>query len=28
LENGFKILLLEYWYKLGIKYNLILKLLS
>jgi len=28
LENGFKILLLENWYKFGIKYNLILKLLS
>lgn len=27
-ENGFKILLLENWYKFGVKYNLILKLLS
>ena len=26
-ENGFKILFLENWYKFGIKYNLILKLL-
>lgn len=25
IENGFKILLIENWYKLGIKYNLILK---
>ena len=28
LQNGFKILLLENWYKFGVKYNLILKLLS
>lgn len=28
LENGLKILLVENWYKFGIKYNLILKLLS
>jgi hypothetical protein len=28
LENGLNILLLENWYKFGIKYNLILKLLS
>lgn len=25
IENGLKILLIENWYKLGIKYNLILK---
>lgn len=28
LENGLKILLIENWYKFGIKYNLILKLLD
>lgn len=28
IENGFKILLIENWYKFGIKYNLILKLLN
>ena len=28
LENGLNVLLLENWYKFGIKYNLILKLLS
>ena len=28
LENGFKILLIENWYKFGIKYNLILKLIG
>lgn len=28
LENGFKILLIENWYKFGVKYNLILKLLN
>lgn len=28
IENGFKVLLIENWYKFGIKYNLILKLLS
>ena len=28
LENGIKILLIENWYKFGIKYNLILKLIS
>ena len=28
LENGLNILLLENWYKFGIKYNLILKLLG
>ena len=28
LENGLKILLIENWYKFGIKYNLILKLIS
>ncbi len=27
-ENGFKTLLIENWYKFGIKYNLILKLLG
>ena len=27
-ENGFKLLFLENWYKFGIKYNLILKLIS
>lgn len=28
LENGLKIVLVENWYKFGIKYNLILKLLG
>ena len=28
IENGFKVLLIENWYKFGIKYNLILKLLN
>lgn len=28
LENGIKILLIENWYKFGIKYNLILKLIK
>lgn len=28
LENGFKILLIENWYKFGVKYNLILKLIK
>ena len=28
LQNGFKILLIENWYKFGIKYNLILKLIK